>query len=183
MSDATLSPKPRGRGTWIALGALLAAVALAIGVNVLADRFLSRARLDLTEQRLYTLSEGTRQTVANLRDPITLRLFYSRSLGASVPVFGAYADPVREMLREYVALSNGKIRLEIRAHGQSLVRRCGDPNHAVAGILQQAFEFQGNEDLVLDDQDPEGGRRTHSRLSFVIGSRREEAALTAVHPS
>jgi ABC-type uncharacterized transport system involved in gliding motility auxiliary subunit len=113
VSDATLSPKPRGRGTWIALGALLAAVALAIGVNVLADRFLSRARLDLTEQRLYTLSEGTRQTVANLRDPITLRLFYSRSLGAMVPVFGAYADRVREMLREYVALSNGKIQLEI----------------------------------------------------------------------
>jgi ABC-type uncharacterized transport system involved in gliding motility auxiliary subunit len=106
-------PKPRSRGTWISIGVLLAVVALAIGVNVLADRFLSRARIDLTEQRLYTLSEGTRHEIASLRDPITLRLFYSRRLGAAVPVFGAYADRVREMLREYVSLSDGKIRLEI----------------------------------------------------------------------
>jgi ABC-type uncharacterized transport system involved in gliding motility auxiliary subunit len=106
-------PKPRSRGTWISIGVLLAVVALAIGLNVLADRFLSRARIDLTEQRLYTLSEGTRHEIASLRDPITLRLFYSRRLGAAVPVFGAYADRVREMLREYVSLSDGKIRLEI----------------------------------------------------------------------
>jgi ABC-type uncharacterized transport system involved in gliding motility auxiliary subunit len=106
-------PKPRSRGTWLSIGVLLAVVALAVGVNLLADRFLSRARIDLTEQRLYTLSEGTRHEIASLRDPITLRLFYSRRLGAAVPVFGAYADRVREMLREYVSLSNGKIRLEI----------------------------------------------------------------------
>ncbi|MBP0443904.1 Gldg family protein [Roseomonas sp. SSH11] len=112
VSDTTL-PKPRGRGTWLSVGALLAVLALAVAVNLLADRLLGRARIDLTEQRLYTLSDGTRQVVSNLRDPITLRLFYSRRLGAAVPVFGAYADRVREMLREYVALSDGRIRLEI----------------------------------------------------------------------
>ncbi len=111
MSDT--SAKPRGRGLWLSLGALAAVLVLAVGVNVLADRFLARARIDLTEQRLYTLSEGTRQELAGLRDPVTLRLFYSRRLGAAVPVFGAYADRVREMLREYVSLSGGKIRLEI----------------------------------------------------------------------
>ncbi|TPG55536.1 ABC transporter [Roseomonas nepalensis] len=112
VSDTT-PPKPRARGAWISLGALLAAVALAVGVNLLADRFLARARIDLTEQRLYTLSDGTRSVVGNLRDPVTLRLFYSRRLGAAAPLFGAYADRVREMLREYALLSNGKIRLEV----------------------------------------------------------------------
>ena len=112
MSDTT-PPKPRGRGALLSAGALLAAIALAIGVNLLADRYLARARIDLTEQRLYTLSDGTRQVVSGLRDPVTLRLFYSRRLGAAVPVFGAYSDRVREMLREYVSLSGGKIRLEI----------------------------------------------------------------------
>src|SRR3712207_918848 len=48
-----------------------------------------------------------------LKDPITLRLFYSRKLGAAVPSYGAYADRVREMLAEYVSLSNGKLRLEV----------------------------------------------------------------------
>ena len=109
----TTPPKPRARGAWLSLGALLAVVALAFGINVLADRFLARARIDLTQQHLYTLSDGTKAVVSNLRDPVTLRLFYSRRLGAAVPVFGAYADRVRDMLREYVLLSNGRIRLEI----------------------------------------------------------------------
>ncbi|MFH5926936.1 GldG family protein [Roseomonas xinghualingensis] len=113
MSDTNFLPKPRSRGTWLSIGVLLAVTALAVGVNLLADRFLSRARIDLTQQRLYTLSDGTKQVVSSLRDPVTLRLFYSRRLGAAVPVFGAYADRVREMLREYVALSDGKVRLEV----------------------------------------------------------------------
>ncbi|UFN50714.1 GldG family protein [Roseomonas sp. OT10] len=123
MSDATLpspqpasppaAPKPAPRRFWLSAAALLAAGALAVGLNLMADRLLPRARLDLTQQHLYTLSDGTRQVLGNLSDPITLRLFYSRRLGATVPVFGAYADRVREMLAEYVALSNGRLRLEV----------------------------------------------------------------------
>ncbi|WP_421994451.1 GldG family protein [Roseococcus sp.] len=99
------------RLTYSALGVLLA-LALAIGVNLLADRTLYAARVDLTQQRLYTLSPGTRQVLGSLQDPITFRLFYSRKLGSEVPQYGTYAGRVREMLREYVAASGGKIRLE-----------------------------------------------------------------------
>ena len=106
-------PRAGSRRLWSSALGVLAAGALAVGVNMLADRVLPRARIDLTEQRLYTLAEGTRQVLAGLTDPITIRLFYSRRLGAEVPVYGAYADRVRDMLREYVALSNGRIRLEI----------------------------------------------------------------------
>jgi ABC-type uncharacterized transport system involved in gliding motility auxiliary subunit len=104
-------PFARSRG--FALLGLLAAAALAVGVNMLVDRFAPHARLDLTEQRLYTLSDGTRQIVGSLTDPITLRLFYSRRLGATIPAYGAYAERVRAMLDEYVALSGGRIRLEV----------------------------------------------------------------------
>ncbi|MBE9606495.1 Gldg family protein [Acetobacteraceae bacterium H6797] len=110
----TPSDAPRSasrRGLYSALG-LLAAAVLAIGINMLADRLLSRARLDLTEQKLYTLADGTKQVLAKLPDTITIRLFYSRKLGSVIPVYGAYADRVREMLQEYAALSNGKIKLE-----------------------------------------------------------------------
>ena len=100
------------RLTFSALGVALALL-LAIGVNMLADRLLGSARLDLTQNQLYTLSPGTRQVIGGLADPITLRLFYSRKLGAEAPQFGAYAERVREMLREYVASSGGKLRLEI----------------------------------------------------------------------
>ena len=52
-----------------ALG-VTAAAGLAVGVNMLADRLLSRARIDLTENSLYTLSDGTRQVLTGLDDTI-----------------------------------------------------------------------------------------------------------------
>jgi ABC-type uncharacterized transport system involved in gliding motility auxiliary subunit len=112
MSATTITPvKPGGRLLFSGLGLLLAAV-LAVGVNMLAERLLPRARIDLTEQQLYTLSDGTRQVLQGLQDPVTLRLFYSRRLGATIPVYGAYAERVRAMLEEYAAVSNGKVRIE-----------------------------------------------------------------------
>ncbi|MFC7609354.1 GldG family protein [Teichococcus aestuarii] len=112
------SPAPRAparapsRRLSYAAGGLAAALVLAVSANLLTERLLPRAQVDLTAQRLYTLSDGTRQVLSGLQDPVTLRLFYSRRLGGSIPVYGAYADRVRQMLEEYAALSNGKVRLE-----------------------------------------------------------------------
>ena len=113
MSGTTPTPRPGTRRIWSSALGLVAAAALAVGVNMLVDRLAPRARVDLTQQRLYTLSEGTLVTLRGLHDPITLRLFYSRRLGAAVPAYGSYAERVRAMLDEYVALSGGKIRLEV----------------------------------------------------------------------
>ncbi|WP_037301260.1 Gldg family protein [Rubritepida flocculans] len=102
----------RQRLIFSSLGVVFALL-LAVGVNLLAERLPPSARLDLTEGRLYTLSPGTRQVLAGLQDPITLRLFYSRRLGAEVPHYGAYAERVRALLREYVAAAGGRLRLEL----------------------------------------------------------------------
>jgi len=108
MAFSGLAASRRTRA-WIALvciGLML------IAVNIIAGRFLT-ARLDLTGERLYTLSRGTRQTLARIDEPITLRLYYSARLGDSVPSYGVYAQRVRELLDEYVAASKGKLHLEI----------------------------------------------------------------------
>ena len=91
---------------------VVAAAAIAIGINLFADAGLSGVQADLTQSRLYTLSAGTKQVVAGLKEPVTLRLFYSRKLGATVPAYGTYADHVREMLRNYASLSGGRIKVE-----------------------------------------------------------------------
>ncbi|MBR0671290.1 GldG family protein [Neoroseomonas soli] len=107
------SPRPGSRRLWSSLLGVVAAAALAVGVNMLVDRLAPRARVDLTQQRLYTLSDGTRSVLQGLQDPVTLRLFYSRRLGSAVPAYGSYAERVRAMLEEYVAVSGGKVRLEV----------------------------------------------------------------------
>src|SRR6267378_1385388 len=84
---------------------------LLIAVNIIAGRF-ANARLDLTREGLYTLSRGTRQTLARIDEPVTLRFYYSTRLGDSAPAYGVYAQRVRELLDEYVAAARGKLRLE-----------------------------------------------------------------------
>ncbi len=98
---------------WYSTIGVIAAAAIVIGMNLFAETKLAQVRLDLTQQRIYTLSPGTRQILGNLKDPITLRLFYSRRLGSTVPVYGAFADRVQEMVQQYVALAGGKLKLEL----------------------------------------------------------------------
>jgi ABC-type uncharacterized transport system involved in gliding motility auxiliary subunit len=91
---------------------ILAVAAIVIGINMFADARLADVRVDLTQNKIYTLSPSTRAVLRGLKAPITLSLFYSRRLGSTAPVYGAYADQVREMLREYAALANGNITLK-----------------------------------------------------------------------
>jgi ABC-type uncharacterized transport system involved in gliding motility auxiliary subunit len=91
---------------------VIAAAAIAIGINMFVDARLANTQVDLTQGHIYTLSPGTRQVLASLKEPVTLRLFYSRQLGSTVPTYGTYADHVREMLNDYASVSGGKVRVE-----------------------------------------------------------------------
>jgi ABC-type uncharacterized transport system involved in gliding motility auxiliary subunit len=96
-----------------ALTALVLAAVLFVAVNVIADKTLRTTRIDLTDQHLYTLSQGTRDTLKKLDEPIVMRFYYSPQLGDEIASYGVYAQRVREMLEEYEAASNGKIELQI----------------------------------------------------------------------
>jgi ABC-type uncharacterized transport system involved in gliding motility auxiliary subunit len=100
------------RRLWSSVLGVIAVAAILVGINILADSRLADVQLDLTQQKLYTLSPGTRQIIAGLKEPLTLRLYYSRSLGSRVPQYGAYADRVREMLTQYASISHGMLRLK-----------------------------------------------------------------------
>ena len=101
------------RRFWTNLLAVAGALALVVGVNMFADARLAGVQADLTQQRLYTLSRGTRTILKELKDPVTLRLYYSPRLGQAIPTYGTLADHVRELLTEYVAASHGKVRVQV----------------------------------------------------------------------
>lgn len=92
---------------------LVIALALFIGVNIIANQTLTRARLDVTEGKLHTLSDGTRNILNVIDEPITIRFYFSAKKFAAVPEFATYGKRVRDMLDEYVAASSGKIRLHV----------------------------------------------------------------------
>jgi ABC-2 type transport system permease protein len=93
--------------------ALLAALALFvafIAANVTANSWFRSWRLDLTQDRLYSLSRGTQETLNQLSEPVELKLYYSRDASASLPQLQAYASRVREMLQTFQARSHGRVR-------------------------------------------------------------------------
>ncbi len=93
----------------LSLGGVLLVVAALIAINYLAGK--ARARVDLTEGKVYTLNEGTRNIVAKLESPVKLRLYSSQ--GEHVPVqLRAFARRVEDLLEEYRALAGGKLVLE-----------------------------------------------------------------------
>ena len=98
---------------------LLSATGLAVALilflvfNIFTSAALKSSRLDLTENKLYTLSEGTRNVLAHLQEPIKLRLYFSKKLANDIPQVQTYAERVQEYLEEYVAHSGGKLTLEV----------------------------------------------------------------------
>jgi len=89
------------------------AIVLFLAANVTVNNWFGAWRGDLTEDRLYSLSEGTKTLLADLDEPIHMRLFLSESLLQSAPQIASYSNRVRAMLETYAELSGGKISLEV----------------------------------------------------------------------
>ncbi|WP_422910017.1 GldG family protein [Pseudomonas sp. MAC6] len=92
----------------------LALIALAfLAFNLFSSVSLSGVRLDLTEQKLYTLSSGTEQILAELDEPVELNFFYSDTATKDLPALRTYAKRVEEMLKAYQREADGKLKLTI----------------------------------------------------------------------
>jgi ABC-type uncharacterized transport system involved in gliding motility auxiliary subunit len=96
------------------VGGLLALAVLFLGVVMLSNAALRGVRLDLTQNKLYTLTPGTRQVLAELREPVNVYFYFSRDAAAKQsPLLLPYANRVREFLEEVAARSGGKVRLRV----------------------------------------------------------------------
>ena len=96
--------------TWIfSVVGVVALVIILIAVNVLGN--FSKARWDLTENHLYTLSPGSQRIVEKLDTPVEIRFYYSKD-NASTPVYlRTYAQEVEDLLSEFQQASHGKIKI------------------------------------------------------------------------
>ena len=92
-------------------GALALLAVLFVTLVILSSVFLKGVRVDLTENGLYTLSDGTVNILQGMDEPVTLYLYFSEDASRDLPQFRAYARWAGEMLEEFADRSNGKLTL------------------------------------------------------------------------
>lgn len=93
---------------------LLAVATLLFIINLSSGLIFKNIKLDLTANRLYTLSDGTKNILEKLDKKITLQFYFSEKLFNATPSVVTYSKRVRELLEEYVLLSDGNIELLIK---------------------------------------------------------------------
>jgi ABC-type uncharacterized transport system involved in gliding motility auxiliary subunit len=104
----------RWQKTGYGIGGLAALAVLFLGVVMLSNAGLRGVRLDLTQNKLYTLTPGTQQVLGELKEPVNLYFYFSREAASKQsPLILPYATRVREFLEEVAARSNGKVRLRV----------------------------------------------------------------------
>lgn len=101
-----------GRRT-VLVAALVALTLSFVGITLASSRWLRAARIDLTADRLYTLTPGTQHIIDGLHRPLKLTLYFSDHATRDLPQLRSYEQRVREMLQEMVARSRGRIRLQV----------------------------------------------------------------------
>ena len=141
-ADMLSTSKPRPK--MIGLG-VLAIVLLVVLINALAGNVLRSARIDLTQEKLYSLSPAVGPFLKGLDEPIDIQLFISRDALTNLPVYRAYATRVEEFLSEMQRVSDGKINLTVLnpepfSEAEDLARTMG---------LQQGNTGRAGENLVL----------------------------------
>ncbi len=70
------------------------------------------ARIDCTSDKLYTLSDGTKNTLKNLPEPVSIRFYYSKDIAKMPVIFKNYAARVEDLLQEYKQLAGKKLEIK-----------------------------------------------------------------------
>jgi ABC-type uncharacterized transport system involved in gliding motility auxiliary subunit len=98
------------------LGVILILVITFSAISV-TQQMGRQLKLDVTDQKIFTLSNGTKAILARLNQPIKARLYYGKTAAMQgsdqIRIFNNYYEFVRALLEEYVQVSQGMVELEI----------------------------------------------------------------------
>jgi len=97
----------------LSIASLIVAAVFFFFLNILSSLEIKTSQVDLTENQLFTLSEGSKKIISSINEPITFRFYYSQKFGEISPAHGNYSKRVRELLEHFAVISGGKINLKV----------------------------------------------------------------------
>ena len=100
-------------------------------------------RIDLTADRLYTLSPATDQILKNLSEPVVFTLYISDKLP---PQSQGLVREVKGVLQDYKSRGKGKVKLEIKnpSKSEEIAKEALE-----AGVQEMRFNVMGQEELQI----------------------------------
>jgi ABC-type uncharacterized transport system involved in gliding motility auxiliary subunit len=103
--------KKKGFETILYSGAgIVAMLLILLAVNFIAAQ--AKTRIDLTAERAYTLSSGTRAILAKLDTPVQIRFYCTKDTKTMPVALATYAQRVEDLLSAYKQASKGKIEIQ-----------------------------------------------------------------------
>lgn len=82
-------------------------------VNGVSKSLFSRVYFDLTSDKLYSLSDGTKSILQSIEEPVTLKYYFSKTEGGKYPAIKLYGTRILDLLKQYERAAAGKLKLEI----------------------------------------------------------------------
>lgn len=98
---------------WFSGAGLVLLALLVLFSTLFTDWAFKGLRFDLTEGGVYTLSDGSKNIIRNVSEPVELTFYFSQTVAKDAPGWQQYAKQVRELLEEFVLHSKGKLSLKV----------------------------------------------------------------------
>ena len=95
------------RRSTLAWGSVLFAAIIVIDGNFLAGEMLANARVDLTDDQRFTISDGTSETLQRIDEPIRVNVYFSSTLGERSTSYAQLFDRAHTLLTQYEELAGG----------------------------------------------------------------------------
>jgi len=125
----------------LAWGSLALAAIILLSVNLISSIEFRNWQADMTEENLFTISEGTKEVLRGLDEPIKVRLYFSKQLGEASPRYARYFDRVRSLLENYRDISGGKLEVSYLDPEPFSVE---EDRAVAAGLKKVAYNAEGD---------------------------------------
>ncbi len=91
--------------------AIALAAILTLSLNLISSMLFRNMKADLTTDRLFTISDGTKKVLSKIDEPVAVRVYYTKKLGEVAPLFGKYFERVKSLLEQYRDISRGRLQV------------------------------------------------------------------------
>ncbi len=104
---------------------------------------LTNARADITQDRIYSISDATRNYLAQLREPLLIRGYFSAK---THPLLAPLMPRLRDLIKEYAIASKGRVRVEfVDPHDDPDVEREAGEKYGIRPVpFQTASKYQAS---------------------------------------